>query len=105
MEKFAYNPKSSKAEEFISHDEICGALDYADQNKGNLALVRQILDKAKQEKGLTHREASVLLACDNPEIEAEIFALAFRNVYTFGPKITTATALCFLLRSIFPTIV
>ena len=76
MEKFAYNPTSSKAEEFISHDEICGALDYADQNKGNLALVRQILDKAKQEKGLTHREASVLLACDNPEIEAEIFALA-----------------------------
>ena len=56
--------------------QICGALDYADQNKGNLALVRQILDKAKQEKGLTHREASVLLACDNPEIEAEIFALA-----------------------------
>ena len=38
--------------------------------------MRQILDKAKQEKGLTHREASVLLACDNPEIEAEIFALA-----------------------------
>lgn len=76
MEKFVYNLKSSKAEEFISHDEICGALDYADQNKDNLTLVRQILDKAKQEKGLTHREASVLLACDNPEIETEIFALA-----------------------------
>ena len=78
MEKFVYNPKSSKAEEFISHDEISATLDYADQNKNNLALVRQILDKAEQEKGLTHREASVLLACDNPEIEAEIFALAER---------------------------
>lgn len=78
MEKFAYNPKSSKAEEFISHDEIYATLDYADQNKNNLALIRQILDKAELEKGLTHREASVLLACDNPEIEAEIFALAER---------------------------
>lgn len=78
MEKFAYNPKSFKAEEFISHNEICATLNYADQNKNNLALVWQILDKAKQEKGLTHREASVLLACDNPEIEAEIFALAER---------------------------
>lgn len=78
MEKFAYNPKSSKAEEFISHDEIYATLDYADQNKNNLALIRQILAKAELEKGLTHREASVLLACDNPEIEAEIFALAER---------------------------
>ena len=78
MEKFAYNPKSSKAEEFISHDEIYATLDYADQNKNNLALIRQILDKAELEKGLTHREASVLLACDNPKIEAEIFALAER---------------------------
>lgn len=78
MEKFAYNPKSSKAEEFISHDEIYATLDYADQNKNNLALIRQLLDKAELEKGLTHREASVLLACDNPEIEAEIFALAER---------------------------
>lgn len=78
MEKFAYNPKSSKAEEFISHDEIYATLDYADQNKNNLALIRQLLDKAELEKGLTHREASVLLACDNPEIEAEIFALAAR---------------------------
>ena len=78
MEKFVYNPKSSKAEEFISHEEICATLNYADQNKDNLALVRQILEKAEQEKGLTHREASVLLACDNPEIEAKIFALAER---------------------------
>ncbi len=78
MEKFVYNPKSSKAEEFISHNEICATLKYADQNKNNLALVRHILDKAKQEKGLSHREASVLLACDNPKIEAEIFALAER---------------------------
>lgn len=78
MEKFVYNTKSSKAEEFISHNEICATLKYADQNKNNLALVRQILDKAKQEKGLSHREASVLLACDNPKIEAEIFALAER---------------------------
>lgn len=78
MEKFAYNPKSAKADEFISHAEILDTLQFADQNKDNKPLLRQILEKAKQEKGLSHREASVLLANDNAEINAEIFALAAR---------------------------
>lgn len=71
-----YNPHSLKAEEFICHDEIMDTLAYADANKNNLELVDKIIEKAKLRQGLTHREASVLLACDNQEKTNEIFALA-----------------------------
>ncbi|MBE6598830.1 MAG: [FeFe] hydrogenase H-cluster radical SAM maturase HydG [Ruminococcaceae bacterium] len=71
-----YNPKSMKAEEFISHEEITDTLRYADENRDNLPLLREILEKAKERKGLDHREASVLLACENEEILNEIYALA-----------------------------
>ena len=71
-----YNPKSLKAEEFINHQEILDTLAYADAHKNDLALVDEILEKAKLRKGLSHREASVLLACDDPEKNAEIMALA-----------------------------
>lgn len=71
-----YNPKSMKAEEFINHEEIIESLAYADENKDNLHLIRQILDKAKERKGLSHREASVLLACEIPEILNEIYDMA-----------------------------
>lgn len=71
-----YNPKSSKAEEFINNEEILASLAYADEHKHDAPLIRTILDKAKLEKGLTHREASVLLACDIDELNEEIFKLA-----------------------------
>ena len=71
-----YDPKSLKAEEFINHEEILDTLAYADAHKNDLALVDKILEKAKLRKGLSHREASVLLACDDPEKNAEIMALA-----------------------------
>lgn len=71
-----YNPKSSKAEEFINHEEILSTLAYADEHKHDRALITEILAKAKLEKGLSHREASVLLACDIPELNEKVFALA-----------------------------
>lgn len=71
-----YNPKSLKAEEFVSHNEVLETLDYADKNKNNLELIDSIIEKAKLRKGLTHREASVLLACDIEEKNNEIFKLA-----------------------------
>lgn len=71
-----YNPKSHNAEEFISHQEILDTLNYSEENKNNIDLVNKILEKAKLGKGLTHREASVLLACDDEEKNKEIFALA-----------------------------
>ncbi len=71
-----YDPKSSKAEEFISHEEVLETLRFADKNKNNTALVNEIIEKAKFRKGLTHREASVLLACELPDKNEEIFDLA-----------------------------
>ena len=71
-----YNPQSLNADEFISNDEILESLKFADENKNNRALIEEIMAKARLEKGLTHREASVLLACDIPEINEQIFALA-----------------------------
>ena len=60
-----YNPKSMKAEEFISHEEILDTLRYAEENKDNLPLIDSIIEKARACKGLSHREASVLLACED----------------------------------------
>ena len=79
-----YNPKSLKAEEFISHEEILETIEYAEKNKHNVELIDQILNKARPQKtehgvhceGLTHREASVLLACDIPEKVEEMYKLA-----------------------------
>ena len=71
-----YNPESLKAEEFISHEEILSTLEYAEANKNNIALIDEILDKAKLRQGLSHREASVLLACELADKNAEICALA-----------------------------
>lgn len=71
-----YNPKSTKAEEFIANDEVLATLEYAKNNKNNIELIDKILEKAKLGKGLTHREASVLLDCDNEEKNQEIFELA-----------------------------
>ena len=79
-----YNPKSLKAEEFINDEEILETLRYAEENKHNVALIDSLLEKARPVKtangvhceGLTHREASVLLACDIPEKVEEMYRLA-----------------------------
>ena len=71
-----YNPPSLKAEEVISHAEILETLEYAKENKNNIALIDKILEKAREKKGLTHREAAVLLDCEIEEKNKEIFALA-----------------------------
>lgn len=71
-----YDSKSLKAEEFISHEEILDTLAYADENKNNIELIDSIIEKAKLRKGLSHREASVLLVCQNEEKNNEIYALA-----------------------------
>ena len=59
-----YNPKSLKAEEFIDHQEILDSLAYADAHKDDIPLIDKILEKARLRKGLSHREASVILAWD-----------------------------------------
>lgn len=71
-----YNPKSLKAEEFINHEEILKTLEYADEHKDDLEYVDSLLEKAKELKGLTHREASVLLACEDEERVKKMYDLA-----------------------------
>ena len=76
MNSYKYNVKSSVADEFINHQEILDTLDYAEKNKNNLELIDSILNKAKERKGLSHKEASVLLACENEDKIKEIYELA-----------------------------
>ncbi len=71
-----YQVGSGAAEEFLQDEEIVKTLQYAGENKDNQALITEILAKAREEKGLDHREASVLLACTIPEKNREIFTLA-----------------------------
>lgn len=71
-----YDPKSLKAEEFINDAEINETLKYADEHKDDIELIDKIIEKAKERKGLNHREASVLLACENEEKNKEIYDLA-----------------------------
>ncbi len=71
-----YNKLSLKAEEFINHEEIIKTLEYAEENKNNIELAQCIIDKARKRKGLSHREASVLLACENEEIINQMYDLA-----------------------------
>ena len=73
-----YNPKSLKAQEFIDHDEIVSTLKYAEKNKDNFELVDSLIKKAELKKGLSHREASVLLACDEPTRVKRMYELAKR---------------------------
>ncbi len=71
-----YNVKSPRAEEFINHEEILDTLSYAKENKNNITLITQILEKVKLRKGLSHREAAVLLVCEDEEKNKEIVKLA-----------------------------
>ena len=71
-----YDVMSSKAEEFISDEEIRECLDYAEKNKNNRELIDQILNKARKMKGISHKEAIVLLDCELEDKNEEIYQLA-----------------------------
>ena len=91
-----YDPKSSYADEFIDNQEILDTLEYAEKNKSNIELIDSILEKAKPQytdkgtfcAGLSHREASVLLACDIPEKVEQMYKLAeeIKNAF-YGNRI------------------
>ena len=71
-----YNPSSTHADEFIDHAEVLETLDLAARESGNRARVFEILEKAARCKGLSHREAAILMDCNNPEMEERLYALA-----------------------------
>ncbi len=71
-----YNPNSLKAEEFIDNAEILETLEYAEKNKDNAELIDSIIEKAEKRKGLSHREAAVLLDCTLADRNERIYELA-----------------------------
>ncbi|QQK08307.1 [FeFe] hydrogenase H-cluster radical SAM maturase HydG [Miniphocaeibacter halophilus] len=71
-----YIPSSSKAEEFINNEEILKTIEYGRKNSKNRQLIEEILEKAKEAKGLSHKEAFVLLSCELEDLNEEIFKLA-----------------------------
>ena len=71
-----YDVKSPNADDFINHQEIIDTLAYADMKAKDAAFVSSLLDKARKGKGLSHREASVLLACEDTELVSEMFEIS-----------------------------
>ena len=71
-----YDPKSMKAEDFINDDEIQETLAWAESHKDDAALIDAAIEKAKLLKGLSHREAALLLMCTLEDRNQQIFALA-----------------------------
>ena len=76
MDSIPYNPASEKAEEFINHGEILDTLAYAAAHKNDRSLIEGIIRKASECRGLTHREAAVLMECDQPDLNERMFRLA-----------------------------
>ncbi len=71
-----YNVRSKKATEFIDHQEILDTLEYAEKNKGNRELIGQLIERARDCKGLSHREAALLLECDQPDLIEKMYKVA-----------------------------
>ena len=71
-----YNVKSAKAEDFINDEEIQDTLEYAQKHKSDKELISSLIERARDCKGLTHREAAVLLECDIPELNERMTEVA-----------------------------
>ena len=71
-----YNPKSLNADEFIDDKEVTDSLEYAEKHKADRELIKSIIDRARDCKGITHREAAVLLACQYDDLNEEMYSLA-----------------------------
>ena len=71
-----YDVNSKHADDFINHEEILETLAYADANKNNKELIESLIEKASLRKGLSHRDASVLLVCQDEDLNQKIYNLA-----------------------------
>ena len=88
MSQIKYNVHSERAEEFIHDGEIRATLEYAHENRNNRALIEEILTKAQEGKGISHREAAVLIEVEDKEIEERIFDIARRlKEHIYGNRI------------------
>ena len=83
-----YDKTSSVAVEFIHHGEILDTIAYAQEHRHDRELIEQILDRAEAMKGLDHREASVLLACEEPDLIERMFRQARKiKEHIYGNRI------------------
>ncbi|MBO5805922.1 MAG: [FeFe] hydrogenase H-cluster radical SAM maturase HydG [Tidjanibacter sp.] len=73
-----YKPESGVAEEFISDGEIVETIEFARANRANRALIEPLIERAEDCKGLTHREAALLLECELDDLNERIYSLAKR---------------------------
>ncbi|MDD2484402.1 MAG: [FeFe] hydrogenase H-cluster radical SAM maturase HydG, partial [Eubacteriales bacterium] len=71
-----YDPKSKNAVDFINHEEILDTLAYAQEHKNDKEMIDALIERAKDCKGLSHREAALLLECDLPEQNEKMYSLA-----------------------------
>ena len=71
-----YDVHSTKATEFIDHQEILGSLEYAKAHKNDKELINSLIERARDCKGLSHREAALLLECDDPELVEKMYKVA-----------------------------
>ena len=71
-----YTVDSPDATDFIDHQEIIETLEYARAHRNDRKLIRELIEKARTCKGLTHREAAILLECVEEDLTEEIFRLA-----------------------------
>lgn len=94
-----YKADSKIAEEFINHQEILDTMSYAETHKSNRALIESLIDKAARCKGLTHREAALLLECDQPDLIERIFRLAeeIKHKFLWQPHCHVRSAISFQL--------
>lgn len=73
---YKYDVKSEKADEFINHEEILASIEYGRANKHNRELIKAAIEKAKEVKGLSHREAFLLLSSEEEDLNEEVYKLA-----------------------------
>ena len=74
----SYRPSSSQAADFINHDEIMDTMEFVRRHKNDTALIEQLIEKASAQKGLSHREAALLLECKDKDLIQRIFDLAMQ---------------------------
>ena len=82
---FKYDSKSKNANEFINDEEILKTISQVENGDYN---IREILDKAKQMKGLEPKEALALLLCNDKDVENEMFEIAKKiKLEIYGKRI------------------
>lgn len=78
MSNIEYNVKSEHASEFIHDGEIRATLEYAKEHRNDRALIEEILKKAEEGNGISHREAAVLIEVEDKEYEVRMYEIARR---------------------------